>query len=319
MSNDLIHIDETPATGKPAPKERSAFREFLDSVDGQWAWTVTKILMVIFAFMTGVWAADYWGSPGLQVALFYITLILAIALAVSVKITVGIFILGSALSREKGQTLFAAGSDTVKKWWTKGAPGTILGLMLFQGFFIIWPWSYEFGLFWFAIGAGLIFFVTMWVYAIPAKWMPYIVLPISLGAVLLTMGLSATGMGLPQNFEPMRMEDMPIIGGSTTQTAAPVKATASNGAAGDLDPMVVLPGTTSPEVQNLRPELEVCHNVRPAYVDREVQLQTGEWIKSSQQNGRTVVAIRVINNGTNPFTWSVWRQAPGQNCIRPQN
>lgn len=108
-------------------------------------------------------------------------------------------------------------------------------------------------------------------------------------------------------------------GGSTTQTAAPVKATASNGAAGDLDPMVVLPGTTSPEVQNLRPELEVCHNVRPAYVDREVQLQTGEWIKSSQQNGRTVVAIRVINNGTNPFTWSVWRQAPGQNCIRPQN
>ncbi len=314
MSNDLIQIEETSPAGKPAPKERSAFREFLDSVDGQWAWTVTKILLVIFAFMTGVWAADYFGSPGLQVGLFYITLILAIALALSAKLTVGIFILGSALSREKGQTLFAAGSDTVKQWWTKGAPGTILGLMLFQGFFIIWPWSYQFGLFWFAIGAGLIFFVTMWVYAIPAKWMPYIVLPISLGAVLFTLLLSATGMGLPSNFAPMSMDDMPIIGGQSTQTAAPVKATASNSAPGYLDPIVVSPGTTSPEVANSSTQLQVCNNLRPSYVKREVKLQTGEWIDSSQQGGRTVIAVRVINNGTVPFIWNVWRQSPQQPC-----
>lgn len=312
MSNDLIHIDETPATGKPAPKERSAFREFLDSVDGQWAWTVTKILMVIFAFMTGVWAADYWGSPGLQVALFYITLILAIALAVSVKITVGIFILGSALSREKGQTLFAAGSDTVKKWWTKGAPGTILGLMLFQGFFIIWPWSYEFGLFWFAIGAGLIFFVTMWVYAIPAKWMPYIVLPISLGAVLLTMGLSATGMGLPQNFEPMRMEDMPIIGGSTTQTAAPVKASASNLALGDIDPIVVPPGTTSTEVRS-GPGLTVCWaGGLPSTVTREEKLADGSWVVYTP--GGTNVALRWKNTGSAPETVHAYRRMLSDGC-----
>ncbi|MFM2339618.1 MAG: hypothetical protein RLZZ360_254 [Candidatus Parcubacteria bacterium] len=98
------------------------------------------------------------------------------------------------------------------------------------------------------------------------------------------------------------------------ETAAPVKATASNGAPGYLDPIVVSPGTTSPEVANSSTQLQVCHNTRPDYVDREVKLQTGEWIDSSEQAGRTVIAVRVKNNGTTPFTWDVRRQSPQLPC-----
>ena len=44
--------------------------------------TVIRIMLAIFAFMTIVWSADYFGSPGLQVVLFFATFVLAVVMAV---------------------------------------------------------------------------------------------------------------------------------------------------------------------------------------------------------------------------------------------
>ncbi len=103
-------------------------------------------------------------------------------------------------------------------------------------------------------------------------------------------------------------------GGQNNPPAPVAKAEPWNNAAGYLDPIVVQPGQTSPEVANGSALLQVCHNIRPPEVSRQVQLETGEWIDSAEQGGRTVIAVRVTNHGTSPWTWTVWRQSPDQPC-----
>ncbi len=299
---------DDPDRGRRPP--RSNARQIADNVDARWAWTVIRIMLAIFAFMTIVWSADYFGSPGLQVVLFFATFVLAVVMAVSAKATIAIFAVGSLLGLAQGRTLFASGGETLQAWWRKGAPGTVLALLLFQGFFVLWPWSFSFGLFWFGIGSGLIFALTMFVYAIPAKWMPYIVLPIAGAAVFFTMAISAIGGGLPQNIAPVDPGSMPLIGnGQGNAPQGPRYASALRNVVGELEPMVLQPAEESYPIATYT-DTSVCFSapmtVRVVSIFADGKEAIGDDIDPR------AVQIRLQNQGNVPAEVAPVRK-PGKN------
>ncbi len=111
---------------------------------------------------------------------------------------------------------------------------------------------------------------------------------------------------------PGTMEDMPIIGGQSTQATAPIKATASNKALGDIDPITILPGQTSPEVRNWD-GLTVCWAAGlPETVIREEKLADGRWVVYTP--GGTNVAHRWKNTGSTSETVYPFRRKLSDGC-----
>ncbi len=218
MANDIIDLD--PATGAYTTaddpdrgrRKRSDARQILDNVDGLWAWTIAKAIAVVLILMTAVWAADFYGTVEIQIGLFFISVLTTVLVAASMKVTIAIFVLGSLLGREQGQSLFAAGSETAKAWWRKGALGVLLTIAVYQAIWIVYPWSVSLGAYWFFVGAGLIFVMTMYYFAIKTKYLPHILLWGSGGAMLLVLVFSALGWPLLQNQDPVNPTNIPVIG-----------------------------------------------------------------------------------------------------------
>jgi hypothetical protein len=101
---------------------------------------------------------------------------------------------------------------------------------------------------------------------------------------------------------------------SSAANDAPQKAEPWNNLGGDIDPIVIQPGTLSVEVLNHNRKLQTCWGPYPASIEVQYQLPTGEWIEKSSQNGRAVSAVRFLNTGTTAFTAHFWRNDVNQPC-----
>lgn len=225
--NDIITLAPSHYTtlnlNGPQPQQRPHQNagQILDHMDNVVAWKIFKFAGFLAIFLSFYWLVDAKNWYNLQIFLFFGTVVMALAMLLSVKVSMAVFGFGAIFGRKKDQNLIAAGSDEVLGWVTKGIPGILFGIMLFMAAFIVYPWSLGFAAYWLLLGVVLICFTMMYLYAWGGSWLPHITF---IGCMLVALYIlfgSATGNVVLGNIAPLEHLSVPSLPSFTAKNEAP--------------------------------------------------------------------------------------------------
>ncbi|MFM2424330.1 MAG: hypothetical protein RLZZ70_721 [Candidatus Parcubacteria bacterium] len=277
----------------------------------------TSIVAFIMVFVA--WIANIAGAPGIALFIGAFATILILLGLYSPRFLLIFFLGGAAVAELTDEDISQGtikGVKAVKDIFTTAG----YWIMFATGFLGSWSFQDRPGAFW-VIAFFSAFVMLSFAYhkESTGKWLHWIGVIYAIIVMLFMMGITlyeyqgkTTINGAAQNAANLTLAGN---GASTAPASAPEKAEPWNNEPGHLDPITLLPGTTSIDVHNYSTHLQVCNNLRPAYVNREVQLPSGEWISSTEQKGRSVSAVRWVNtSNTESFVIHAWRQSASASC-----